>query len=448
MKKTLFSLLLLFVVQMTRAQDTVSLQVCTSFWANGEHIEGAFISGAVNSMGLPPVVLFYEDTTCVDYTAVVPDDFPPNFTINFVAEKDGDDDNGVNVLDLIAISSHILGIAPLATPYAIIAADANKSNSVTTFDLVETRKLILEVYSEFPNNTSWRFFPENCTFPNPANPFSGAGCPGLSPDELLIYDDDTFDIIGVKVGDVTGDASPVGQYNGPVYDDSISLILPDIQLLAGVPTTIDIQLGAHPVGSISGLQTAFLYDTAQVEVVGIGQTTWFDMSGFGLFSPGRINAVSTGASSIPLGEPVMKIIVQANENVALSDVFSLNPSIKKSMAAAGQSNVETFKLIQTYGVSSGTYTPTAKHRVSAAFPNPFSNQTAIDLELSQSETVRLEVFDLNGQLRHYQQNPFPAGRHQLTIPAEALGANQMAMYRIQAGDFVATGKVLRMMNDE
>ena len=65
-----------------------------------------------------------------------------------------------------------LNIVPLGSPYRLIAADANRSNSVTTFDLVEIRKLILQINSDFPNNTSWRFVDGSYQFPNPANPWT------------------------------------------------------------------------------------------------------------------------------------------------------------------------------------------------------------------------------------------------------------------------------------
>src|SRR5690606_16217771 len=42
--------------------------------------------------------------------------------------------NGVTTYDLVLISRHILGIQTLNSPYKVIAADANKSNSVTTLD--------------------------------------------------------------------------------------------------------------------------------------------------------------------------------------------------------------------------------------------------------------------------------------------------------------------------
>jgi hypothetical protein len=41
-------------------------------------------------------------------------------------------------VDLVLISKHILGLEPLNSPYKMIAADANKSNSITTFDIVES----------------------------------------------------------------------------------------------------------------------------------------------------------------------------------------------------------------------------------------------------------------------------------------------------------------------
>ncbi|HMX41290.1 MAG TPA: hypothetical protein PKD78_13220, partial [Saprospiraceae bacterium] len=41
--------------------------------------------------------------------------------------------NGVSTYDLVLISKHILGLEPLPTPYKMIAADANKSGSITTF---------------------------------------------------------------------------------------------------------------------------------------------------------------------------------------------------------------------------------------------------------------------------------------------------------------------------
>ncbi len=55
--------------------------------------------------------------------------------------------NGVSTLDLVRIQKHLLGIEPLTSPYDLIAADANNSQSVSAIDLVELRKLILGIYT-------------------------------------------------------------------------------------------------------------------------------------------------------------------------------------------------------------------------------------------------------------------------------------------------------------
>ncbi len=57
--------------------------------------------------------------------------------------------NGVTTLDLAIISKHISGIALLNSPYKRIAADANKSGVISTFDIVAIRRLILGLDEEF-----------------------------------------------------------------------------------------------------------------------------------------------------------------------------------------------------------------------------------------------------------------------------------------------------------
>jgi len=72
--------------------------------------------------------------------------------------------NGVSTLDLIHIQRHILGLELLESPYQLIAADINSSKDINGIDLVELRKLILGIYTEFPNNTSWRFIDSGYKF--------------------------------------------------------------------------------------------------------------------------------------------------------------------------------------------------------------------------------------------------------------------------------------------
>eukprot|EP00903_Cladosiphon_okamuranus_P000764 g762.t1 len=58
--------------------------------------------------------------------------------------------NGVTTFDLIKISQHVLNVAPLDSPYKMIAADANRSGTITTLDMIQIRKLILNIITEHP----------------------------------------------------------------------------------------------------------------------------------------------------------------------------------------------------------------------------------------------------------------------------------------------------------
>ena len=119
-------------------------------------------------------------------------------------EKDIDPLNGVTTFDLLMISKHILGTGTLDSPYKMIAADVNRSGTITTFDIVELRKLILYIDTAFQNNTSWRFIDADYVFPDSVNPFSHVFPETYAVNGLV--QDVEKDFVAVKVGDVNSSA--------------------------------------------------------------------------------------------------------------------------------------------------------------------------------------------------------------------------------------------------
>lgn len=84
-----------------------------------------------------------------------------------------DDQNylqGVTTKDIVAIQKHILAVEPLSNYYKMIAADVNKSESITASDITEIRKLILGYQEKFQKTQSWEFVDAEFGF-NPAAPF-------------------------------------------------------------------------------------------------------------------------------------------------------------------------------------------------------------------------------------------------------------------------------------
>jgi Carboxypeptidase regulatory-like domain len=124
-----------------------------------------------------------------------------NYTVRPVSNNDAL--NGLGTFDLVEISRHLLQLDTIATPWQLMAADANNNGNLSTFDVVELRKLILGVYTEnLPLVPSWRFFPANTTFPNPQNPFS----PNLPLQFIAINNlqghSSNINFFGVKTGDM------------------------------------------------------------------------------------------------------------------------------------------------------------------------------------------------------------------------------------------------------
>ncbi len=80
-------------------------------------------------------------------------------TYTFMAQKEGDPRNGTSALDLIMIQKHLLNIEPFSSAYQIIAADINGSKHISTIDLIELQRVILNRSPDFENTSTWQFIP-------------------------------------------------------------------------------------------------------------------------------------------------------------------------------------------------------------------------------------------------------------------------------------------------
>lgn len=111
--------------------------------------------------------------------------------------------NGVSTFDAVLCTRHILGMAPLGSPYKILAADVNNSQTLTTFDVVSIRRLILGITQNL-DVPAWRFIPADYTFPNPLNPFQGT-IPGTTT-VTIDGNQQPLNFIGMKSADVNNSA--------------------------------------------------------------------------------------------------------------------------------------------------------------------------------------------------------------------------------------------------
>lgn len=246
-----------------------SIRVCVSSGCNGAPMEGVYCNVFGTVWFQPPFPGFVSDTVTGPDGCAKIYLLSSNNTYTIVPEKKDDPLNGVTTYDLLLISKHILGLEPLDNPYRMIAADANKSGSITTFDLIELRKLIMGIYTELPNNTSWRFVDSDFEFPNPMNPFATSFPEQVSVEDGLFSD--TLAFYGVKIGDVDCTATLHGLAPDPDYPDAL-LAMPDTLLAAGQVYELPIYMVENT--SWQGYQFALNFDPQKLELQALTPHDW------------------------------------------------------------------------------------------------------------------------------------------------------------------------------
>ena len=143
-----------------------------------------------------------------------------NYTITPTKNNDINKTNGVTTIDLVLTQAHILGKNILNSPFKLIAADVNGDGKVSTLDLVYMKRLILGVDTTFTNTSTkeqrlWAFVDSSYKFPDTTNPFpfkDSISYTGLNANQT----NQTF--IGVKLGDVNWDWNPaIAKMPSPVF---------------------------------------------------------------------------------------------------------------------------------------------------------------------------------------------------------------------------------------
>lgn len=104
---------------------------------------------------------------------------------------------------------------------------------------------------------------------------------------------------------------------------------------------------------------------------------------------------------------------------------------------------DTF-IVQVGGVGVNNISSLAEgYELGQNFPNPFNPSTKIKFAVPVAENVRLSVFDVSGKLISYLLNGqrLTPGTYEADFDASGLAAG-VYYYKIEAGDFVSTKKML------
>ncbi|MBX2875266.1 MAG: hypothetical protein KTR30_24325 [Saprospiraceae bacterium] len=353
-------------------------------------------------------------------------------------EMNYDFNNGVSTIDLVIISRHILGDQELTSPYKIIAADINRSNTVTTLDVVLLRQLILGLRADFGGNASWRFIDEDYQFPNPNNPWSE-----LFPESIKVdaprVDQENLDFIAVKIGDVNGNAIP-NQLEGLVPRQSeIPLLLEINNQEIKQGDLVNIQIQSSQLDEVLGFQGTLHFDTEALAWQGFESAVWMEE---------HMNLNETTAGLVPFswhneGNTTQELLVSlrflALKDGQLKDWLNLSNRITPLEGYLKDGTEAKLGLSFRKGESSSK---AESMQLMQNRPNPFSQETLIPFFLPEAGPATLSFFDLNGRLLHRINGTYNSGYHEESIAAYQLQAEGLIYYRLESKDVSITQKMI------
>lgn len=406
-------------------------------------VEEARVRLSGSHPALPPLALFRQSDSIGLYSFNNALPLGSDYTVR--PFKDDNPINGITTLDLALISKHILGVERLDSPYKIIAADANNTGTITTFDVVEIRKLILGIYDTYPDNDSWRFVDAAYVFPDPTAPFTPP-----FPEEIRGTEaqQDQLDrnFVAVKIGDVNNSAVPSTVHALSTEERTNVHTLFDalIEKEGPVKTGETVKVRIQPTDLLAGFQFTLLHPGLELlDIAPGGGMTQLNFAAF------QSRQAVTTAFENPTGSPELPyftLTFRASQAGDVRQMLRISGQITRAEAYAFSDDlkrVEAKTVALNFKTSADTNGTIAGMRfeVYQNAPNPFVHRTHIGFYLPQAHEATLSVFDATGRLVYRATGDFPLGYNRFTL--ENLSAKGMLYYRIDANGESGEGKMVR-----
>ena len=349
--------------------------------------------------------------------------------------------NGVSTFDLVVISKHILGITKMDNLYQLIAADVNGSGTITAFDMVQIRQLILNITTEFPNSPSWKFVYAGYEFTTD-NPM-GEAYPQIA-EVANLQQDMEMDFVAIKMGDVNGNAQPssliasTDRTTEKVFD----ITTEEKALKAGETYTVSFQ--TDQLASIQGYQFTLGYDDLKVEKLKSGVV---GVENFGLHKMDKgMITTSWNQTSVGSTQP-------ATRNSQLATLFTIDFTAQKDGKLSEQLSLHNRPTaIEAYNENGDlmeiqlTFTTPLYKKEFELFqnqPNPFQDKTTIAFYLPGDSEVQLILRDETGRVLKTIKEDRKAGHNSFEFKKEEL-TNGFIFYQLSTKFGTKAKKMLKL----
>ena len=404
------------------------------------------------------------------------------FRVTDVTKYDNNWLSGLTTFDLVCIQKHILGRDTL-DGYKQLAADANKSNTITLSDFVLFRKMILGIDTVLTAYTQpWRFIPEVVTQEafggTLQEDFDGIGfdtpfstiAPGIGPQVIVPtqYCEPTWPFF-MKFGTLRNgfDAVKLGNICGPVLPEGleeecqgdVALLVPSISVAQG--DIFELNVKGYGLQSVAAFQTGIKASKEDFEFISKanGSLGNFETTES---APGDLNHVEEGIKAVWVsdnlssqtltdGSSLFKVTLRAKENILdLSQVLALDKSILETYFIATEggcmSNASLEISVSNMGGGERSSGPSAGNAPLTGqrifcLPNPAKDQLTLLFDAERNMEGNIIIHDLMGRMLLTISQDFTKGRNVIQISDFASLPVGMLNISIFDGDSVHTARV-------
>jgi hypothetical protein len=365
---------------------------------------------------------------------------PINNSYYVSAEKNDNPLNGVSTLDLVIIQKHILGIAPLDSPFKLMAADADNTGNVSATDLITIRKLILGIYNKFPNNQkSWRFPELDQNFVDVNKPFPYNETITLF--NLSSSSVNNKDFMAIKIGDVNGTAI-ANSISGPTDDNNRIVTFEINEAVFSKGNSVEVPVYAADIESLIGFQNTLNFNADALEYESIeGGALNMTEDNIGMFDldSGILTLSWSESESVEVDaeQALFTLKFRAKTNAALSENLYLGSQITK--AEAYTQDLETMNMrLNVRGAENTDFV------LYQNTPNPFSEYTDIRFSLPTESEILFSVYDLNGREILSETKTYGKGMHTITLNRNQLESTSVMYYTVESAFGVETRKMIQI----
>jgi hypothetical protein len=366
----------------------------------------------------------------------------PGATFTVSVDKDTNHTQGISTFDIVLIQRHILQIEALNSPYEKIAADVNNNSIIEIGDIIQLRRIILQLDTQFidpfsglPNNVSWKFVLPGLTDPFPTSPIVPIYSETLSI-ENISGNINNVDWIAVKIGDVNNSADPINMMAPSIIFNRSPWIwdVEDVRLNKG--DTYRVKITNRYPEFVDGFQTGLNINVTTDAVFSEihSELPGWSTSNFNKIENQILMSWSNIGSEIRAGQTVLEFDIIAPHNAYLSELLRLDQQYLSTEVynSHGNMNIEF-----SFSPAEINTTDNSIRLV----PNPAQDEVQIIYNWNSQEIIKIQLFNLLGQVIYEIPGEAVKGRNSISVSLSSVSAGHY-LVRIQGLEQVISERLI------